>query len=63
MLYFRSRVINYVERSRFSYIVQANWWRLKVGESGVSPRNNKYKVDVQTSKLVKNNTEYSVYGT
>ena len=32
-------------------------------KSGVLPRDIKYKVDVQTSKLVKNDTEYNVYGT
>ena len=32
-------------------------------KSDVLPRDIKYKVDVQTSKLVKNDTEYNVYGT
>ena len=32
-------------------------------KSDVLPLYIKYKVDVQTSKLVKNDTEYSVYGT
>jgi hypothetical protein len=31
-------------------------------KSGVLPRYIKYKVDVQTSKLVKNDTEYTISG-
>ena len=60
---FAARVINYGERYRFSHSIQKNWWRLKVGESGILLRYNINKVDVQTSKLVIIDAKNGIYGT
>jgi len=52
----------WVKMSVFTWLSESRW-PLVFEKSDVLPLYIKYKVDVQTSKLVKNDTEYSVYGT
>jgi hypothetical protein len=63
MLYFHSRVTNYGERCRFLHGYKKAGDLSWLKNLGYNLANLYNKVDVQTSKLVKNDTEYNVYGT